>query len=916
MSSRGLRFIFAAGCTLAVAATDTVLVAGVEVQVKDDEAAKEWLETLSSFSETFGSEAQLFEGLDGPESSKAWSHSFALIGALGDLVTGFLGDKTSEYVKAIEDLQRAFDQALSAIQQQLNVMIQALQADFIKAFLAPKSVVLRDAISALTVFSQSDKGSVAKNVWKAQMEPIAERVDAWNAMVSCLTFSSVTCPGNMYDIVLGDGMPYQRPAVLAQFSAVHYSLLSSSAAAICAYQKFQDPQATCSFIDVSKLQKVASTMTGAVTKMKTDFWGSTGTDKLPPLFQSAVDSHANQGYNGAVAIRDQIREELDNFYFAGNLNDFFGISSWLVAVYQDVTGGDKHWMWDTGEKFRYQGYNIMYTFANGGGFAYSDNDCRSGDAHEMASCLQAMHGAAPWVLHDNCFFAASWNSAYGHSYTTSGADIRVVVPGSSTLQGVGTVSAQHPGGPAAKELAVESWAGQEAVIVPPPGAAEGVLVARPLALRARDVPSDPSSVMKDISNIFATAGAIADFFGPEGEIVGLVLEFIASIFSLFSTLLGLGQPDPVIEALRAMEKDVMGRLSAVSDSVAQARQVAAKGSLALVLDQATQPLVDIVDSWNALYPNGAKDGKLNPDAVTVFKQEVFNDMSKYRDSWNTLAQCLSGSNTDCIFDNQNALQVLTMDGQIFQRPLILTQIIQYYFILLQKSSVAICAAAHLFLGDTTCSFMTGMSETLQSVAKAMSSAVNNVKAKWWGDMGEDKLIPMMQYYVDQRANQGYNGALAIRDAIRDELDNTHFANGLGQSLGVSSWSIAVYQDVSGGDKHWMWASGEKFRYNGYNIMYNFANGGGFAYSDNDCRSGDAHAMASCLNAMHGAAPWVLHDNCFWAASWNSAYGHSYTTSGADVRIVVPGSQGVLGSQRDTVSMQHPGDGLVESPLVV
>eukprot|EP00932_Pfiesteria_piscicida_P008614 SRR837773.19101.p2 GENE.SRR837773.19101~~SRR837773.19101.p2 ORF type:complete len:352 (-),score=170.99 SRR837773.19101:683-1669(-) len=328
----------------------------------------------------------------------------------------------------------------------------------------------------------------------------------------------------------------------------------------------------------------------------------------------------------------------------------------------------------------------------------------------MAQCLHDMHNGSPWVLHTNAFWAAVYNSAYFHSYGVG--DVRIVVPGSSAT--AGTVAVEFEGLP--EEPA------SEGILVAPPGQFEGVVV--PFASRAvalRDVPSDPEAVLKDISNIFATAGAIADFFGPEGEVVGLVLDFIAAIFSLFSTLLGLGKPDPVIEALRALEKDVMGRLSAVSDTVARARQVAAKGSLALVLDSATQPLVDIVGFWNALYPNGSKGGKLNQAAVNTFKQVVMNDMSKYRDSWNTLAQCLAGTNTDCIFDNQNALQVLMYDGQTFQRPVILTQIVQYYFILLQKSSVAICAAAHLFLQDDKCTFMIDMSTHLQAVGKAMSA---------------------------------------------------------------------------------------------------------------------------------------------------------------------------------------------------
>ena len=95
--------------------------------------------------------------------------------------------------------------------------------------------------------------------------------------------------------------------------------------------------------------------------------------------------------------------------------------------------------------------------------------------------------------------------------------------------------------------------------------------------------------------------------------------------------------------------------------------------------------------WNILYPQGNTDGKPNPQAVKVFKDSIGSNIAKYRDSWRTLVRCLSGQAVDCIFSGQNALQILLRDGQPYMRPNVLMATVQYYFLLLQKSSVAICA---------------------------------------------------------------------------------------------------------------------------------------------------------------------------------------------------------------------------------
>ena len=870
------------------------------------------METLKLYSADWGSTARFFESLEGKQSSKAWSHSFKLVGCLSDLVSGFLSSETTEYVKAIAQLQQEFDGALDEIQSQLDSLIRDLKEDFLKVFLAPNAVILQDTVKGLSQLTATKKTRHDKLIFQAQMEPINDRADAWNKVVLCLSGKLSTCPADMLQVVLADGKTWPRPAVLTQFTSYHYGLLASSATSICAYEAMKNSEAgltsgmstECTVIDVRKLQDVAMAFEGAVTSMKSDFWSSNGGGMLPPVINSAVNVHKGQGYDGAKAIRDAVSTEWSDFYFANSLNSFFGVSSYSVAIYGDVTGGDKHWMWASGYKYRYNGYNIMYTFERGSQYSYSEHECRSGDAHTMASCLHNLHGAAVWVLHANTFYAAHISGAYYYGYEEGDIkDCRIVTPGKTSsdallaptmhnVQSPGLVP-QHNISSRAEGISTSYQEGQ--VLLPHRASAQGV-------------PSGPAAVLNDISNIFATAGAIASFFGPAGEVVSLVSDIVASLFSLISGLLGLGKPDPVMEQLRKMEGDIMGRLSAVSDSVRQAKATAALGSISNVLNNAEVPLLDIVQYWNELYPNANnKDGTLNKKAANAFKQAVQGNIAKYRDSWTILSKCLTGTNVDCVFSGHTALQILLMDGQTYMRPLVLTQSIQYYFLLMQKSAVAICAYAQLFLNDHTCAFMKGYDTELTAAGKAMSSAVRSMRTRFMDEMGGDKLPPLVSYWVDRYANKKYDGAKAIRDAVHQEWDASHFANGLDSFFGVSSYSVAIYGDVTGGDKHWMWASGYKYRYNGYNIMYTFERGSQYSYSEHECRSGDAHTMASCLHNLHGAAVWVLHANTFYAAHISGAYYYGYEEGDIkDCRIVTPGKTSSDGLSHSTANIDYPG----------
>merc|ERR1740138_1944760 len=208
---------------------------------------------------------------------------------------------------------------------------------------------------------------------------------------------------------------------------------------------------------------------------------------------------------------------------------------------------------------------------------------------------------------------------------------------------------------------------------------------------------------------------------------------------------------------------------------------------------------------------------------------------------------------------------------------------------MQKSIVAICAYSRLFLDDDKCDFMPNREDGLKNVARAMQKTVTSMRSQFWGELGTDKLPSLLTFWVDKHANQNFDGAKAIRDAVVYEYDQLYFANGLRKFFGVSSYSFVIYQDVSGSDEHYMWATGMKFRYSGYNIMYAFENGVPGTYKNGDCYFGDAHSMATCLRNMHDddASVWVLHDRkSFWAAAWNGAYEQD---SGVYVRIVTPGA---------------------------
>ena len=124
----------------------------------------------------------------------------------------------------------------------------------------------------------------------------------------------------------------------------------------------------------------------------------------------------------------------------------------------------------------------------------------------------------------------------------------------------------------------------------------------------------------------------------------------------------------------------MSRLSAVSETVQHAREQLSLDAAKLIFSRVQLPLTSLISAWNTLYPQGDKAA-----AVSTFKAAV-EPISGAIDAWNLLKECITQENIDCQLDDQSVLDIFLRDGQTFPRPLQLTNVIQYYYVLLQKSA--------------------------------------------------------------------------------------------------------------------------------------------------------------------------------------------------------------------------------------
>jgi len=636
----------------------------------------------------------------------------------------------------------------------------------------------------------------------------------------------------------------------------------------------------------------AKVLSKAVTGMKTSFWSSIGAKMV---------AHNNGGQAGAQALTKEAIAELQAFYFNRDMNSFFGFKN--IAIVASHGSGNWHTAWYANGWVKGQnGYDVICAFNSDSPFSYSDSACRDGeDAHNQATCLYNEHHASSFVMRVGrrrykTFWGASWlGPAYFKEYNDH--DMRLVMPGSSAALGLDEAQ-NHTESSLSGSSSSDDEPDLEDVDALPRNSGQLVVTG------SVSIPSDPSSIMKDISNVFETTASIAEFFGPEGEVVGLVASLIAGIFSLIAGLLGMNQPDPVIQALREFEHDIMGKLTAVSDNVQKAKSQAALGAVDITLNNAEVPLLDIIGYWNALYPQGSKNGQVNQDAVNLFKISIGGNIAKYRDAWTTLTECLSGKNQDCILQGRSALEIILYNGQTYPRPLVLTKSLQYYFILAQKSAVAICAYSQLVLGDKSCAFMPKLKDNMQAMAQGMKTVTSSMRdAEFRSQMGSGKAPGVIKYFIDQHANGGADGAAAARTQIQNELQTYYFADGLFKYFDALQYSIIIQHSKSSGSGNWKssWsASGWMQDYNGYDTIYSFNSLPSFGYKDSDCRSGeDAQAQKDCLQKMHGAPTWVARVGrrrfkAFYSFGCAGCYGVKYPSSGVDARVVTPGSKASQG----------------------
>ena len=391
------------------------------------------------------------------------------------------------------------------------------------------------------------------------------------------------------------------------------------------------------------------------------------------------------------------------------------------------------------------------------------------------------------------------------------------------------------------------------------------------------------------------------FTGPEGEVLNLAIQFVNAIAGLVEGILGIGRPDPVVEQIKAMNADITSRMAALSQDVAQAVSTLEHSEINFIIDNAATPLFSYVKFW----VKNHHDLRTNVTTQKAFQSYVGSNLAKYRDQWNTLAQCLAGTMPDCIFDDETALSILLKDGQTFPRPAVLVTTIHYYWILLQQSAVAMCGYTLVLLHDVGCTFLPELNSTLASVSAGMKVAVSAMKEEFWKDgIGGGELPPLVKYYVTQNANRGEDGAKAALAAINENLVNATFTDGLQKFFGVTGWGVVMLGDpdnpqdpsgiTAGGD--WAaFASGWHFNYMGYHTIYLFEGQTPGAYSDTDCRDQGAQDDAKCLNQMHGAGVFTLEPpkhTAFWGYVSQGAYaprGAVASGSGNDnVRLVVPG----------------------------
>jgi len=381
--------------------------------------------------------------------------------------------------------------------------------------------------------------------------------------------------------------------------------------------------------------------------------------------------------------------------------------------------------------------------------------------------------------------------------------------------------------------------------------------------------------LTDFSNAFDTIAAVATMFGPTGDFVALVAGVASQLFGVISGLFGIGH-DAVTDALKTLEKDVMGRIQVAKDTVDQIRNTVKFKIISEIIGSDENTLVTLNGYYNTMVQSH------NLGAQADFLTNV-EPISTYIDSWKAMVYCLAGVNFDCIFQGQTALQILAQHGVNWYRPASLASSVQYYVQLLQQTALAICTYDLLKNNDKDCKLLDGWDKSLTHLGKKISEVMAEVKSDFWNSMGQDMLPTFMDHSVDQHHDGGHQGAVAVRDAvaseIRDFFQDKGDASFSMAMLGWDKWTISVYEDIDGSDNHYMFSIGHKFRHVGYNIMYHFSSGTSYDYLAKDiqasCASKSAQKQCTCMHKMHNSAVWCLNKKAWWAEGNHGSFFHEY-----------------------------------------
>merc|ERR1719272_463767 len=111
-------------------------------------------------------------------------------------------------------------------------------------------------------------------------------------------------------------MNWYRPVSLAVSVQYYMQLLQQTAFAICSYDILRNNNNECKLLpdwDAS-LQRLGEHISDVMAEVNSDFWNGMGADMVPRFIDEHMVSHHDGEYDGAKAIRDAVRQEVDAFF--------------------------------------------------------------------------------------------------------------------------------------------------------------------------------------------------------------------------------------------------------------------------------------------------------------------------------------------------------------------------------------------------------------------------------------------------------------------------------------------------------------------------------------------------------------------------------------------------------------------------